>query len=271
MSVGFLAALPTRAVRMVYVAVAACLVMGLGGFACAADRAVFLVTPVDTIDTVISEVILREAYGKIGLEVKIQKYPGERALRLANHGSVDGEVQRIDGLNRKYENLIQVYPPINFIEGAVFATRATVDVAGWESLRPHRIGITRGIKFAEQNTMGMDVYSAGNYQELFQMLVRDRVDVIVSPSMNGRYQMNLLGISGVQLLEPPLARFDLFHYIHKDRMDLVEKISPVLAEMEKNGRLSAIRKHVVAVLMQRAKLGLPVCDDDYMCFERQGN
>lgn len=253
---------------ILFVATMLITLVGVCGSGLAAERSVVLATPLNTIDTVISEVVLREAYGRIGLNVEIQKYPGERALRLADRGAVDGEVQRIDGLDRKYANLVQIYPPTNFIEGGVFTTGTVFDVDGWESLRPYRIGITRGIKFAEENTRGMDVYSAGNYEELFQMLVRGRVDVIVSPSMNGRYQMNLMGLSGIRLLEPAVARFELFHYLHKDRADLASRITPVLEVMERDGTLSAIRKHVVAVLMARAKLGLPVCDDDYACFEQ---
>ena len=55
----------------------------------AADKLV-LVAAAGTIDTVVSEVILREAYGRIGIDVTIRKVKPERALRLANAVGPDG-------------------------------------------------------------------------------------------------------------------------------------------------------------------------------------
>ncbi len=225
-----------------------------------------LVTPTNSIDTVISEVILREAYRRLDIEVVIRKYPAERALQLANEGSVDGEVQRIDGISARYQNLIQVKPAINYIEGAVFSDEVTFAVDGWASLEPYRIGIIRGIKFAEQNTRGMNVQRAGDYRKLFGMLAQGRFDIIVSPGINGEYQIRRLGIEGVEKLQPAIMRFDLFHYLGRDRADLVPRISAVLETMRENGELAAIREHVIDVIMERATRGLGPCDQDYACF-----
>lgn len=71
-----------------------------------AQERLVLVTPPNTVDTVISEVITRKAYKRIGIDVEILKVPGERALRMANSGKADGEVQRIDGISANYHNLI---------------------------------------------------------------------------------------------------------------------------------------------------------------------
>ena len=173
---------------------------------------VVLVTPINTVDTVIGEVILREAYRRLGRPLEIRKYPAERALRLADAGEVDGEVARIDGIAARYENLVQLRPAINYIEGSVFSRNTRFDVAGWPSLRPHRIGIIRGIKFAERNTEGMNVRKADDYADLFRRLERGQFDVAISPKVNGWFQIRRLGLESVQQLEPPLERFELFHF-----------------------------------------------------------
>jgi polar amino acid transport system substrate-binding protein len=237
--------------------------MGTAG----AQERIVLVTPPNTVDTVISEVITRRAYGRLGIAVEIRKYPGERALRLANSGRVDGEVQRIDGITATYRNLVQVRPAINFIEGAVFSHGKTFMVAGWQSLRPYRIGYIRGIKFAEQNTRDMDSHGTGDYTRLFQMLRTKRFDIIVSPRLNGLYQMLKLGVEDVVELKPAIMRFDLFHYLNKKHAALAPKIGAVFTEMKKGGELASIRAHVISVLMERAARKLPVCDDDYACFD----
>jgi len=237
-----------------------------GGSLEAQERLV-LVTPPNSIDTVISEVITRKAYKRIGIDVEIRKYPGERALRLANSGKVDGEVQRIDGIAKHYTNLTQVYPAINFIEGTVFSLQKKFPVKGWDSLKPYRIGYIRGIKFAEQNTRNMDSLAVSDYTHLFEMLRKKRFEIIVSPRTNGLYQLKQQGIEDIQELKPAIMRFDLFHYLHKKHIKLVPKISAVFSEMAKSGELDEIRRHVISVMMTRAAQKLPICDTDYACFD----
>lgn len=229
-----------------------------------------LAVAANTVDTVVSEVIVREAYERIGYRVEITKYPPERALKLADSGRADGDVQRIDGLSEHYPNLIQLQPAINYIEGSVFTAGKDISVDGWDSLRPYRIGLIRGIKFAELNTKGMDRHLVGNYPALFTMLDKGRFDLIVSPRLNGSYQLKRLHIEGIDLIEPPVARFDLYHYIHSSRADLGPKLEAVFQEMQATGELESIRERVIAELMRRAAEGLPVCDDDYACFEPSG-
>lgn len=244
--------------------------IGTAGPGGAVERLV-LATPENTIDTVISEVIVREAYRRLGIDVVIKKYPAERAVRLADQGEVDGEVQRIGGLSEKYPNLIQVRPAINFLEATVFSKTKEFDVQGWESLTPYRIGIIRGIKFAEQNTQGMTVARAGGYEVLFRLLDRGRVDVAVSPRVNGRYHVKRMGIIGVQPLEPRIAVFDLYHYLNRKHADLVPRISAMFSRMRASGELPKLRKRVVAIMLDRAERNLGPCDDDYACFETPTN
>ncbi len=243
-----------------------CLAAGLLRPAVSAER-LTLVTPTDTVDTVISEVIVREAYRRIGIKVEIKKYPAERALRLADRGVADGEVQRIDGIAKTYTNLIKVTPPINFIEATVFSKSVRFRVDSWESLRPYRIGIIRGIKFAERHTAGMNSFTVKNYAILFHMLDNDRFDIVTSPRVNGLYNLKKLGIRGIDELRPSIMRFDLYHYLHRKHADLVPAVSTVFEEMRASGELERIRARVIAVLMRLAAQNLPLCDDDYACFD----
>ncbi len=232
-----------------------------------AEERMTLVAAAGTVDTVISEVILRTAYRRLGIDIYIEKHPGERALRLANSGEVAGDVQRIDGLSAKYSNMIQIRPAINFIEGSAFSRSQQIPINGWESLKDYRIGLIRGIKFAENNTKGMDTYVARDYASLFRMLNKDRIDVAISPRLNGLYQIKRFGIHDVTPLSPAIARFDLFHYLHIKHAALVPKLSSIFTEMAASGELKQIREHVIKIMMELAEQGLPLCDDTYDCFE----
>lgn len=236
-----------------------------------AGEKMHFVAAMNTVDTVISEVVLREAYRRLDIEIDIQKFPGDRPLTMANKGQVDGDIQRINGLTKVYPNLIQIFPAINFIEGAVFAKNTEFVPKGWSSLEPYRIGIIRGIKFAENNTTGMKTFKANDYSDLFMMLDKERIDIAISPRLNGLYQVTQLGVEGIRELLPSIQKFELFHYIHKKHVDLIPKIAAVLVSMKNSGELEQIRERVIKVLISRAAKKLPVCDDDYQCFESASN
>jgi polar amino acid transport system substrate-binding protein len=199
--------------------------------------------------------------------VEITKYPAERAIKLANEGGADGEVARIDGIGNHYPNLIQVYPAVNYIEATVFTAGKDLVLEGWQSLQPFSIGYIRGIKFAETNTTGMDRYAVGDYPTLFRMLHHDRFDFAVSPRLNGEFNKRRMDMAGIVPLEPPIEQFDLYHYVHRNHAALVPKLEAVLQEMLDSGELTAIRERVVTEILRRADLGLPICDEDYLCFE----
>ncbi len=119
-----------------------------------------------------SRVILEKAYSRLGIRLIIRMYPAERAIQMSNGGALDGELQRIDAVKQVYDNLVQVRPAINFLEASVFSAGIDFPIESWESIRPYRIGIVRGIKFAEANTEGMTCYIASGYLALFRMLER---------------------------------------------------------------------------------------------------
>ena len=46
------------------------------------------------------ELILREAYNQLGIDLEVSYFPARRSLQLANKGQFDGELQRVDGLDK---------------------------------------------------------------------------------------------------------------------------------------------------------------------------
>ena len=53
----------------------------------------------------------------------------------------------------------------------------------------------------------------------------------------------------------------------KDYVALAPRISAVFEEMRASGELARLRDHVIVVLLNLAEKGMPLCDDDYACFE----
>ena len=132
----------------------------------------------------ISAQVLSEAYKRINFEVKFIKMPAERSIENSNNGLLDGEVNRIAGIDKKYSDLIMIPFLINFLEGVAFTKK-----------------------------------------------------------------QNLIGIKA---LEPPLVKHDLFHYLNKKNEDFVPIIYEEIKKMQREGRISEIRKEFINGLVNSA-------------------
>ena len=202
----------------------------------------------NTAHTVIGVRVLREAYRRIGIDITIIEYPAKRSIVEANQGRTDGEVLRISGASAEYPNLIQVPIPISFLEGMVFSKRIDFPVKGWASLKPYKVGIRRGIKFAENGLKGMEPMVVNSNKQLFLLLDIDRVDVIVLARLTGLAtlkQSDEFKNSVIKPLEPPIISHPFYHYLHIDHEQLVPKILAVFREMEKEGWIERARQQYI--------------------------
>ena len=123
---------------------------------------------------VIAELVLREAYRRLGRTLVVHQLPGERSLVYANEGKMDGELYRKLGLDRDYPNLIIVPVPLLTFELVIFTRGTSFVVNGWDSLRPYTMGFVRGNKIAQENTKGME-RQRGLYRWRLRHLQRRRV------------------------------------------------------------------------------------------------
>ncbi len=199
----------------------------------------------------ISEIVLREAYRKIGIHVFISPLPAKRSLHHANEGLSDGELFRIAGMEKTFKNLIRVPVPINYLDGVVMTRKASFDVQGWDSLKPYTIAIRRGVKFSEAGTAGMKQAFFNTNMSLGRILLEEnKIDIAVIARVNGLkiiQQLKEVNASDdLRLLEPPLQSYPLYHYLHKRFSYLIPKLTTALKELSQSGRIAEIRKDYLA-------------------------
>jgi len=198
-----------------------------------------------SVNAEVSSLVMIEAYKRLGFEIEIMPLPGKRTLAISNSGQVDGELFRLKGINKKWPNLIPVSVPINFMEGVVITKGMSFNVGRWESLRPYKIGIRRGIRFTETGTKGMSREIADSNASLFKMLEYGRVETIVVTRSNGLKMMKSPDFSGFKMLEPSVETYPLFHYLHVKHKELIPRVKAVLQGMQKEGLFQKIRNQVL--------------------------
>lgn len=187
--------------------------------------------------------ILQAAYARLDITVESKMFPSKRSLAEADAGFTDGEINRVGEIASNHPDLIRIDVPVNSFDSVVFSCGKPVHVDGWASLEGLRIGILRGIQYAEIATKGWpNVTIKESYDSLFDLLTMGRLDAVVSSRPEGYWQSRRTNTDCIIVNEPPLTRKLLYHYLHKRHAELVPAITHVLREMADNGELAAIHE-----------------------------
>ena len=184
--------------------------------------------------------IIQTAYKKLGIDTKVQYVPGNRSLKFSNDGHADGELFRIQGMNKTYPNLLRIPVPLLELETMAYARGGDIEIKGWSSLSAYRLGFLRGFKKAEQNTQGMQTFSAESMSELFDLLARGRLDIVIESRIGGRMLSAEKKPFSITVLEPPIDKIRIYHYLHKDNKLLIPTLSAVLRQMTASGEIVQI-------------------------------
>ena len=194
----------------------------------------------------VAKAVLQEAYRRIGYHVKFDDLPGQRALEWANSGMTDGDVARIEGTERKYPNLIQVKTPVIYFQGVAFVKDIDRKIETWSDLNGLRIGIVRGIRYAEIGTKGMAPLLAHDMRHLFTLLDLARIQVAVAVLDAGKIEIHRhFRDSGIHPVGLPLYSSPLYHFVHNRNRHLVKKLDQVLAEMTRTGEIDQLWQQAI--------------------------
>jgi polar amino acid transport system substrate-binding protein len=192
----------------------------------------------------VAEKIMLEAYRRMGIALTVHRQPGERSLVSANSGEMDGELYRKVGMELVYPNLVIVPVPLQTYEIVVFSLGTRFTIAGWDSLRPYSLGFVRGVKIIEQNTTGMRIFPVQTIDQAFQMLSLGRIDVVIGNRRSALAAIKAMKLDGVQMLEPALAAFPVYHYLNKKNAALVPRLGNVLQQMRNEKLIEKIQNSV---------------------------
>ncbi len=225
---------------------ALCLGLALFAGAVLGGEGVTISTNNTPLDRAALEAISREAFGRIGVEVRVVGEPSARSLHSANAGLVDGEGLRVAGLEQQYPNLLRVPEPYVGIQFVAFGLDAGVRLdSGWESLKPYRLAYINGWKlFEKQLADAPAVTKVDEPMQLFQMLVSGRADMVLYTLADGMALARDMGLTQIVALRPPLREADMFLYLHRSQAALLEPLAEALREMKRDGTHARILREL---------------------------
>jgi len=179
--------------------------------------------------------VLREAFQRIGYSLKTVQLPPERGLLSANAGIVDGEVNRIAGLTKIYENLIKVPEKIRDSEFCALSKDANI-INSPEALNQRIVGHIKGWKIYEKMMSGSNnVITVSSPKQLFRLLEMNRIEVALYGCAEGIELARQLNMKNIHILNPAFTQTELFVYLNKRHVKLVAKLVKALREIKKEG------------------------------------
>ncbi len=185
--------------------------------------------------------ILTEAYNRLGIRVSVSLLPGIRSLVAANDGTTDGDVARIPGTEKKFENLLPVPTPIINFKGVAFTKSVEKPINTWEDLEAFQIGVIRGVRYSEINTRHFNRLLSNDMTHLFLLLEKGRIQVAVAVLEAGLAEIqNSFPNSGMRVAGDPLFSSPLYHFVNKKNAFLIPKLDAVIKDMKNSGRLKEI-------------------------------
>ena len=191
----------------------------------AQDKLTFSTINTDTPVVGAIEKILQDAYTNLNITFDIKRLPPQRALAESNSGEVDGELFRIAGIEQEFPDLIRVSSPVYTVEGYTAIKKTDIIITNKDSIKPYKIGIVRGVQWAEDLTKGMNVSVTNDYTSAVQMLDKGRIDLILGAKNLMEEETQKLGLNDIKISDEAIVILELFHYLNKKHADLVPKIS----------------------------------------------
>lgn len=197
--------------------------------------------------------VLIEAFRRIEQAIHITHLPTERSITNANLGITDGEFPRIAGLDSLYTNLIRVPAKIDDFEFVAFTWRTDIQLKDWNSCKPYNIAIVRGWKILEANLAdSKSLIKVKNQKILFSLLAEHRIDIVVYSRFEGYEMAQKIGDQSIRVVEPPLAKREMFLYLNRKHQQLIPALAKQLQSMKDDGTYDRIYENILGTYLEGA-------------------
>lgn len=191
----------------------------------------------------VSYIVLKEAYSKLNINLKIIHLSNVRSLDASNSGKYAGELHRAKTITKKYSNLIRIPVPIQEIEFHAYVRDRSIKIREWRDLEKHQFAYVRGIYYVKKNSPQKNAITVSDNSQLFKLLDANRYNVAVANYLTAQqiikknnYKIKSAG---------ELGSIKLYHFLNKNNRKLVPKITQILRKMQELGRIRQIRRDYI--------------------------
>lgn len=187
--------------------------------------------------------VLTEAYRRVDVPVTFRISPGYRPLVDANNGMVDGDVARIEGTEKEYQNLLPVPVSLVSMRARPYTISSRVNVRHWDDLSGLNVGVIRGARYAQLKNYPFHIVRFQKAEKMFENLIRDRLHIVVLNETSAQAIIKRhYPTQGILEAGEVLHESGMFHFLHKQHSAIIPRLSKALASMKKSGELERLYK-----------------------------
>jgi polar amino acid transport system substrate-binding protein len=188
------------------------------------------------------DLLAMELFTRLGLKPEIHTVPAERGLINLNQGIDDAILSRVAGLEKIYPNIVRINEVANQRKYIAFS-RKDITINGWADLKNFDVAHINGWKIFDRHISDYkSSITVRGPEQLFYLLDKDRVDVVLYGLAAGQWMIKKLGIENVHPVYPPLAHRDKFFYVHKKHSGLIPGANEILRQMKQDGTYQKFRQ-----------------------------
>jgi len=204
----------------------------------------------------IGTIVLPQIYKELGINITIKQLPGDRAQFEAVSGMSDGEIMRIYTYGNENPTVHRVPTSYYYLETMAFTKKGSgITISKKADLAKYSIAKVRGVKHTNNITIGLtNVSNVSSTEAMMRLLNDNLVDVVLTNTLDGLLTIKRLELDNIIASTKPLARLDLFHYIHEDHKTLIPKVDKEIKKMKASGELSEIIEKAKKQIMDNAKI-----------------
>lgn len=185
--------------------------------------------------------LIKETFARIGIQAEVIVYQNSaKSLENANNGIDDGAALRIEGLEKKFPNLIRVPEKLMDNDFVAYSYKDHFNTNNWTDLDNFKIAFIKGWQIFQNNlTTHKAITKTRNARQMLDLLNAGKVDFALYERWQGLWLAKQFGIE-INASEPPLAKRQTFMYLNIKHSDLVEKASVALREIKQDGTYKKI-------------------------------
>ncbi|SCA55477.1 putative Periplasmic solute-binding protein [Candidatus Terasakiella magnetica] len=189
--------------------------------------------------------IIQEAGKRVGIKVRFNSHPAKRSLISSNNGESDGELHRIEGLEKYYPNLIRVPETVLIDQFVGFSSQPDLKIKDWSDTGKLQVSYPRGWTIYSK-AFGEDrMHQPGlSGLSLFKMAARNRIDVAMHTLDKGTYIAHKEGLR-LYPVKPAFAVKPMYMYLHSSKAHLIEKLAKGISDVKEDGTYSKIKRDVL--------------------------
>lgn len=206
------------------------------------------------IEQEIGRIVLPEIYEQLGMYISITPLPGKRAQYEATTGLKDGEIMRIFSYGEENPTTLRVPTPYYYLETMAFVhIDSNIEINSKDELANYKIAKVRGVKHTNNITHGLkNVTDHDTTRQIMRLVESGFVDVALTNRIDGLMVIKEMGLKNVIPTTKPLARLDLFHYIHNKKKYLIPAINHKIKEMKRTGELSELVTKAESMILKQS-------------------